>query len=235
MTFTSLPSNGIDSMIALDQLGLLENQNTFYLHDNNANNGDSSTTATQDWQYIFQYLSSYDDEWNIEQSSVDEFPPSGPFVSLNQLSGANVGGVVFTGYDTSFVKTSHYMSHLDSNSTRPLDLTSLAKASTFLARAILAYATLDSNNKYYQKAVQYAIQTIPQLNVTDTHFLELSHCLLEDGFCDLFLTYGKMQQANTFAETGVDLGLGTALGNPPNYYPSIYDASNGQGESIVVG
>ena len=258
---SSQDSHTIDSMIALDQVGLLSSTKTFYLHDtktttnananvnnNNNNNQASSSTATttiQNWKYIFQYLSTFDEDgWKVMESSIqDEFPPFGPLYSLHQLSNNSVGGVLFTGYDSAFLPSSYYMSHLDSNSSsartnRPsIDLITLAKASTFLARAIVAYATLDTFNTDYEKAVQYAMEIINPsfVNMTqDKHLLELSHCLFVDGSCDLFLKYGKMQQANTLAETGMDLGLGSPLGTPPNYYPSIYDASNGQGMCIII-
>jgi nicastrin len=223
LAFTSLASNGIDSMIAVDQLGLLQTSNTFYIHDN-------AVGTSQNWIDILSNLSSMDDSWNITQSSTSQTtPPSAPLLSLQQLSTNSVGGVLLTGYDSAFVDTSYYMSHLDSHSIRPLNLKVLAKSSTLLARAIVAYAAASDS----QSSVELAMNVIPELNDTDPEFIQLSHCLLEDGYCNLFLQYAKMQQANTLAESGVDLGLGTALGKPPNYYPSIYDASNGQGRIFL--
>eukprot|EP00957_Ditylum_brightwellii_P145261 11063655-Ditylum_brightwellii.AAC.1 len=62
----------------------------------------------------------------------------------------------------------------------------------------------------------------------DASLMELTNCLITDGNYDLLLKHSKTEQKNSKQWAGVDLGLGVALGTPPNYYISVYDATGNQ-------
>eukprot|EP00957_Ditylum_brightwellii_P127868 9750996-Ditylum_brightwellii.AAC.1 len=98
--------------------------------------------------------------------------------------------------------------------------------------AILAWAAVASayNNGDLdaETSAAYAMNLIPDLDPMDGSLMELATCLLTDGNCDLFPKHGKTEQQNSKQWTGVDLSLGVALGTLPNYYISVYDATNGQ-------
>lgn len=100
-------------------------------------------------------------------------------------------------------------------------------AATVLARTALA-AAYDDGNGNNDDVLSYAEGVIPQLEADDESLVELANCLLSDGNCDLLMKYGQMERVNSRSETGADLGLGQALGKPPNYYVGVYDANNGQ-------
>ena len=225
LDFTKLGE--ISGMIAVDQIGVLGTDQTFYVHGENAGGNDNGFLAN-----VLLQLGS--NGWAIASSAAGNddngqpaIPPS-PLQSLIQLSEGAVGGAVLAGYDETFVDKSHYHSHLDSNATRTVDLDSVAMAATVLARAAVASA-YDNGEGDAESAAQYAANIVPNLSSDDETFVALANCLLTDGNCDLLLSYGKMERINSEYVTGVDLGLGIPLGNPPNYYPSVYDASNGQG------
>mmetsp|Transcript_1618 Transcript_1618/g.2670 ORF Transcript_1618/g.2670 Transcript_1618/m.2670 type:complete len:883 (-) Transcript_1618:55-2703(-) len=217
----------ISGMIAVDQVGVLGTDQTFYVHGENAGGNDNGFLAN-----VLLQLGSND--WTIASSAAENddngqpaIPPT-PLQSLVKLSEGAVGGAVLTGYDDAFVDASYYHSHLDSNATRIVNLDSVAMAATVLARAAVASA-YDNGEGDAESAAQYAANLVPILSTEDETFLALADCLLTDGNCDLLLSYGKMERINNEYVTGLDMGMGVPLGNPPNYYPSIYDASNGQG------
>ena len=217
----------ISGMIAVDQIGVLGTDQTFYVHGENAGGNDNGFLAN-----VLLQLGSND--WTIASSAAENddngqpaIPPT-PLQSLIKLSEGAVGGAVLAGYDETFVDESYYHSHLDSNTTRSVDLDSVAMAATVLARAAVASA-YDNGEGDAESAAQYAANLVPSLSTDDETFLALADCLLTDGNCDLLLSYGKMERINNEYVTGVDLGLGVPLGNPPNYYPSVYDVNNGQG------
>jgi nicastrin len=217
----------ISGMIAVDQVGVLGTDRTFYVHGENAGGNDNGFLAN-----VLLQLGSND--WTIASSAAENddngqpaIPPT-PLQSLIKLSEGAVGGAVLSGYDEAFVDASYYHSHLDSNATRPVNLNSVAMAATVLARAAVASA-YDNGEGDAESAAQFAANLIPDLSTDDETFLALADCLLTNGNCDLLLSYGKMERINNEYVTGVDLGLGIPLGTPPNYYPSVYDASNGQG------
>jgi len=238
----------IEGMIAVDQIGLLTN-NAFYVHSAQGNDDNDIS------QLLTQFLLGLsDDNYSISESSADQnddnnnnngspLPPT-PLSSLLNLSNGDKGGAILAGYDASYQENSAYLSHLDVDSdSRSLDLNAIASAATILARAALATAYYDNDNGNgdMDEALEYALSMIPTLSFDNdndetgnnadngTIFQSLAHCLLHDGNCDTLISHAnaaryQLQKSNG----GTDLGLGTSLGNPPNYYPSIFDKNNGQ-------
>ena len=202
---------GIQSMIAVDQVGLLAQEDTFYVHSNG--NYYNSDTLTD----LFTGMSS--DDWTIEEGSAGAIPPS-PLSTFGK-------GVVLTGYDDSFVDE-YYSSHLDSTMTHSMNLKSIAKAATIVARVALgaAYAGDDPDDDV--DPIDYAENAIQELEYDDESLVELADCFFTNGNCKALLNYGKKEEANTQEETGVDLGVGQYLGSPPNYYPDVYNSQTGQ-------
>ena len=220
LAFTNLTN--IDSMIAIDQVGLLASDNTFYVHDSGNSNGLSNIM-----------LSTSSDNWTVSEGSAGSIPPT-PLSSLVQLSGGDIGGIVLSGYDDSFVNDAFYLSHADSNTNVRINIDAIAKAATFVARAALASA-YGGDNSYYDSAVEYAEKLIPELDSTDSTLSILSDCLLTNGRCDTFKKYSTMERSNNREETGFDIGIGQELGKVPNYYVSIFDGRNGQPYASING
>ena len=206
-------------MIAVDQVGILNDENTFYVHDS----GEGSLSN--------MLLSMSSDDWTVNEGSDGIIPPT-PLSSLIHLSEGDVGGVVLSGYYANYANKAYYMSHLDSNSTTPINLESIAKAATFVARTALASVAY---NTYYDDAVVYAQNLITELDSSDETLLDLANCLLTDGTCDTLKKFSSMERSNSKDETGYDVGIGQELGNPPNYYVSIFDSPNGQPYAYVDG
>jgi nicastrin len=220
LAFSNLGS--IDSMIAVDQVGLLSDENTFYVHDSNTGDGLSD-----------MLLAMTSDDWTVSEGSAGSIPPT-PLSSLQKISEGGAGGVVLSGYDATFVDNAFYLSHLDSNVNVNINLESIAKAATFVARTALASA-YDENKGYYDDAVEYAQGVIAELESDDETLLDLSNCLLTDGKCDTLVTFSSKERLNSREETGLDVGIGQQLGTPPNYYVSIFDGRNGQAYAFVGG
>jgi len=198
----------ISSMIAVDQVGILSEKNTFYIHD--SGHGYYSDIVTS--------MSSND--WTIADATAGSLPPT-PLSSLVLLSEGQVGGIVLTGYNDAFVEDSFYMSHMDSTDRVSIDLDAIAKAATIVARTALAAAYGNTNDGS-------AINAITELTSDDGTLNKLASCLFENGNCNLLRNYASMERANDKVENGIDLGIGQSLGNPPNYYTNVYDFRNGQ-------
>jgi len=213
LDFTKL--RNIESMIAIDQIGILNDDNSFYVHDSGNNNGLKNII-----------LSMSSDDWTINEGSAGSIPPT-PLSSLVNLSEGNIGGVVLTGYDEAFANDAQYLSHADSNSSGRISLEAIAKAATFIARAALA-SVYDGNNGNYADAAAYAEDLITELDSTDETLVDLSNCLFINGKCDTMKKYSSMERMNNKIETGIDVGVGDELGTKPNYYVSIYDGRSGQ-------
>mmetsp|Transcript_12149 Transcript_12149/g.25726 ORF Transcript_12149/g.25726 Transcript_12149/m.25726 type:complete len:873 (+) Transcript_12149:109-2727(+) len=227
LAFQDLADHTISGMIAVDQVGVLGTDKTFYVHGENAAENDDGFLSNV-------LLQLAPNGWAIASSAAENddngeaaIPPT-PLQSLVQLSDGAVGGAVLAGYDETFADASFYHSHLDSNATRSVNLESVAMAATVLARAAVASA-YDNGEGDAETAAQYAANLVPELTSDDETFVSLADCLLVDGNCKLLLSYGSMERSNNFYATGVDLGLGVPLGSPPNYYPSVFNADNGQG------
>jgi len=198
----------IVTMIAVDQVGILSDNKTFYVHDSgNGYYGDIMTGMSSD-------------DWTIQSASAGSLPPS-PLSSLFSLSEGAVGGIVLAGYDTAYAENSFYMSHMDSSDRVTIDLESIAKAATIVARTALAAAYGDANDGS-------AADTIAELDADDETLNSLAKCLLQNGNCNLLSNYAKMERANSRSEYDADLGIGPSLGKPPSYYPSVFDSRNGQ-------
>jgi hypothetical protein len=198
----------IQSMIAVDQVGILSENNTFYVHD--SGHGYYSNIMTS--------MSS--DDWTIQDATAGSLPPT-PLSSLLVLSEGQVGGIVLTGYNDAFAEDSFYMSHMDSTDRISINLDAVAKAATVVARTALAAAYGNTNDGS-------AISAITELTSEDGTLNKLANCLFENGNCKFLLNYASMERSNDRIETGVDLGVGQSLGKLPNYYPSVYDFRNGQ-------
>lgn len=220
LAFSNL--GNIDSMIAVDQIGVLNENQTFYVHDTGNNDGLSD---------IFQSMSS--DDWTINEGSAGSIPPS-PLSSLVSLSEGGVGGVVLSGYDDAFVNDAYYLSHLDSKDSNNINLDSIAKAATLVAQAAVAHA-YNGNNGYYNDAVEYAQGLIADLDPENENLLDLANCLFENGKCATLKTYSNMERLNSRDEKDLDVGIGQSLGTPPNYYVSVYDGRNGQAYAYIDG
>jgi len=208
----------IESMIAVDQVGIPTTESRLYIHADDADDGFLSSIFTS---MSFENDDNLNNDWKIEQGSAGYIPPT-PLSTFISLTNGGKGGIVLSGYDDAFGPG--YLSHLDSNTTasRSIDLEAIALSATAVARAALTAAA--GENAYYDTS-----STIPTLSGNDESLLELANCLLVDGTCDLLLKYSKMEKQNNKIETGMDLGLGQSLGKPPNYYTGIFDSNNGQG------
>jgi len=202
----------IQSMIAVDQVGILNDDNTFYVHSSNDNGGYSD---------ILVDMTS--DDWPVTAASAGSLPPT-PLTSLVSISG--VGGVVIAGYDDAFADGSFYLSHMDSTEIVTINLEAVAKAATLVARTALAAAYGDN---YYAGS---AADTIAELESDDETLTELANCLFTNGNCKMLQNYANMERLNTQDESGVDVGTGRSLGKPPNYYPSVF-ISRGEGQAFV--
>jgi len=210
----------IESMIAVDQIGILSDENTFYVHDSGAGDGLSD---------IFTGITL--DDWNVVDGSAESIPPT-PLSSLYKLSGGTVGGVVLSGYDATFAANTYYLSHMDSNYTTPIDLQNIAKAATFVARAALTAAYGGDGD---DDGGNFAANAIAELSYDDETLVDLADCLFTNGRCDTLSKYSKVERVNNREETGQDVGIGADLGSPPNYYVSVYNNRNGQAFAYIDG
>eukprot|EP00978_Attheya_sp_CCMP212_P023385 scaffold71562_cov60-Attheya_sp.AAC.1 len=210
----------IAGMIALDQIGVLSTENTLYVH------GDAEE-GTFDGFLANVLLALSSDDFTVAASSVEgDYPPT-PLTSLMQLSEGGVGGAILSGYDDAFATGSLYHSHLDSNFVRPIDMDAIAAAATIMARAALATAS-DDGDMDSDTAAQNAATAIPSLSSDDETLLELADCFFTNGNCKLLIQHGLVEGANTKHTTGIDYGLGSLLGTPPNYYTGVYNTQEGQ-------
>ena len=198
----------IQSMIAVDQVGILSDDDTFYVH----------TSENGYYSDIMTVVGS--DGWTVSDATNEGSVPPSPVSSLYSLSGG-VGGIVLTGYDEAFAEKSFYMSHMDSTEKITISLEAVAQAATIVARTALAAAYgADYDNS--------AADTIAELDADDETLTALANCLLENGNCKLLSNYAKMERVNDRSEYEADLGIGPSLGNPPSYYPGVFDSRNGQ-------
>lgn len=212
----------VDSMIAVDQVGILSNGDSFYVHDSGNSNGLSNIL-----------LAMNSDDWSVSQGSAGSIPPT-PLSSLINLSGGDAGGVVLSGYDETFTNDARYLSHTDSYGNGMISLDAIAKASTLVARAALASA-YGAQNGYYNDSVDYAKNLIAEIDSSDETLVDLANCLFSNGMCDTLKKYSSMGRANNRAETGLDIGIGQSLGSVPNYYVGVFDHKNSQPYAYIGG
>mmetsp|Transcript_42431 Transcript_42431/g.62163 ORF Transcript_42431/g.62163 Transcript_42431/m.62163 type:complete len:832 (+) Transcript_42431:116-2611(+) len=243
MAFSDL--GDISLMLAVDQVGVLQTQNTLYVHDANIasqNNDDNDVDCGDD--FITNVMTSVmqnnnddgaDNTITVAQSSVEAndddngnvpTPPS-PLTSLLQLSGGTIGGAVLTGYDQTFNKDGTYGSHLDNANYHGgnLNLDAIAAAATVLARSAVAIAyDLDDCDD----GVEFAMETVRSATSQDETLVDLADCLFNDGNCQALKQYSLVERNNEIKRTGIDLGMHYPLGTPPNYYTNIYEPNFGQ-------
>ena len=101
-----------------------------------------------------------------------------------------------------------------------INLEAIAKAATVVARTALAAAYGNADDAS-------AVDTIAELDADDETLTALAKCLLENGNCKLLSNYAKMERVNDGSEYDTDLEIGPSLGNPPSYYPGLFDIRNG--------
>eukprot|EP00586_Coscinodiscus_wailesii_P012929 CAMPEP_0172497068 /NCGR_PEP_ID=MMETSP1066-20121228/94780_1 /TAXON_ID=671091 /ORGANISM="Coscinodiscus wailesii, Strain CCMP2513" /LENGTH=725 /DNA_ID=CAMNT_0013269645 /DNA_START=26 /DNA_END=2200 /DNA_ORIENTATION=- len=226
----------IDSFVAVDQIGVLATDKTAYVH------------ATDDFVSNVM-LALGEDDFAVAKSSAEgedgntPIPPS-PLTSLMSISGNNnedngngnndddnnnnIAGAVLTGYDNAFVSNTAYLSHYDRASYISINIDAIVSSAILLARTAVALA-YDNGDEDYETAVNYATNLIADNVITSSTEIvtTLYNCLFEDGNCQLITNYTNMERANNYKTTGVDMGSPAALGNPPNYYVSIFDIWNG--------
>ena len=222
----------ISHMVAIDQVGDLLNENTLYVHAEDAGNEEAGSFVGS----VLREMTT--DSFTVQTTNAEAgdddyfgvpIPPS-PLTSLLRLSEGAAGGAVLTGYDTSFVN-SRYQSHWDSNSIKPVNMEAIAAAATILARSAVAIA-YDDGTGDYETSAQYAQNIIPALSDDDEFFVDLADCLFNDDDCTLWKRYVDVEQKNEYDRSGVDLGRQVGRGSRksqiPNYFVNVYDANNGQ-------
>jgi len=233
----------IQGMICVDQVGILESDESFYVHSD-ANGGDLEEILLQFSKDNNNNNNNEDSEngYNIYQSNVDNgnVPPS-PLISLLELSEKSVGGVVLTGYNEAYVD-GVYESHYDSSQTLNIDLDAIQNAALLLARSgvAAAYSSGDNDDDAKGNGVEAAMTFIPGLPSSDEYtqlVQDLYQCLFADANCDFWKKYTSVEQKNTKDTTGQDLGSHSprftneqgAYGKfTPNYYVSVYNFQKGQ-------
>ena len=216
----------IAGMITVDQVGVLVNAKQLYVHQDATNFSEFisnvlNASSTNDYSASGVTIQADDDHF----SSNDVTLPPTPLTSLLSITNGKTGGAVLTGYGETF--SGYYHSHRDTTWDQTIDMNAIATAATLLARAAVA-AAYDSGSLDSQSAAAYALKMVPELSSGDETLTGLQNCLFYDGNCELLRNYVKAEQANDKLRTGLDLGVGVALGSPPNYYVSVYDVNNGQ-------
>jgi nicastrin len=214
-------SGRIAGLLAVDQVGLLANNQNLYLHADG--NSDMSNVLANLLQtlaangYTVSEVEPQADDDHFDGGDVT-VPPT-PLTSLLSLTNGQVGGAVLTGYADKFV--GRYGSHRDSAA---LNLDAIATAATTLARTVVAVANNAANDQ--DTAVQTALQLIPNsLNPTDLE--ELGTCLTQDGaICDLINRHARFEAATESFYTG--LSISTGITSLKNYYTSVYYQGHGQ-------
>lgn len=207
-------------MIAVDQIGITADRKELFVHDSGKTYYSDGVLSS-----ILTGLSS--DDYNIKESQSNAIPPT-PLSSLVKLSGGTVGGVVLAGYDEYFQENQFYLSHLDTTDGLSLDLSSIAHAATIVAKAAFMLASGCKN-------VCDAGNVVATLSKDDDTLNDLAYCLFTNGNCDIITKYARTERLNNRDRGGIDVGDGTSLGNPPNYYVSVYDHRTGQPYVVVDG
>lgn len=218
LDFTNLGQ--IKNMIAVDQIGITADNNKLFVHDSGKSYYSDGTLSS-----ILTGLSS--DNFSIQESQSNAIPPT-PLSSLVNLSGGTVGGVVIAGYDEYFQENQWFLSHLDSTDGLSLDLTTIANAATIIAKT--AFMVASGCN-----GVCDAGDVIATLAADDYTLNDLASCFFTNGNCDIITKYARTERLNNRDQSGMDVGDGVSLGNPPNYYVSVYDHRNGQPYVVVDG
>jgi len=211
----------IAAMLTVDQVGLPSGDGNLFVH----NSGQTDMGSFLANVMMSSGTTYYKAAASAAENGDDGYPyPPTPLSSLLSLTEGGVDGAVLTGYDYVFTKRPPYQSHVQGQN---MNLMAVASAATILARTALA-AAYDDGSYDYETASSYAINSIPELSYGDDLLVELADCLFVDGNCKLLNKYSSMEAANDQDKTGFEIGVGQALGQPPNYYVSIYHMNNGQ-------
>lgn len=214
----------IAAFLTVDQVGIPVGDGNLFVH--NAGGGGMGTFLANVMKYsgtsYFKATSS------AAGNNANEYPyPPTPLTAAMSVTGGSVGGAVLTGYDYAFTKRPPYQSHLNWIQNQEMNLKSIASAATILARTALAGA-YDNGSYDYATASSYAKNLIAELSPDNDVLIELANCLFVDGKCSMLNKFASMDAANERAKTNFDIGLGTSLGKPPNYYVGVYNMDNGQ-------
>ena len=59
------------------------------------------------------------------------------------------------------------------------------------------------------------LEIVPNAVSSSSTCTTLYGCLFEDGNCGTFLRHGAVEATNDATRTGMNLGMGTVLGTPP--------------------
>jgi nicastrin len=216
----------IAGMLSVDQVGRAVADGTFYYH------ADENHSFSKYMAYMLKNVAT--STFSVVASSVYgnnngdgsyPYPPS-PLTSLLQLSSGNLGGVVLTGYDYQFTNKVPYHSPMES--AKLIDLDTIAAAATIVARTAYALAMDDGTYMNYATPTAAAKSLIPELASDDASLVELAHCLLYDGNCDLIKKYSAMETANENFRTGWNTESADPLGTPPSFYVGVCNGYYGQ-------
>jgi nicastrin len=211
----------IAAMLTVDQVGLPSGDGNLFVH----NSGQTDMGSFLANVMMSSGTSYYKAAASAAENGNDGYPyPPTPLSSLLSVTGGGVDGAVLTGYDYVFTKRPSYQSHMQGTK---MNLKAVASAATILARTALA-AAYDDGSYDSDTASSYATNAISELSYDDDLLIDLADCLFVNGNCKLLNKYASMEAANDRDKTGFDIGSGTALGQPPNYYVSIYHFNNGQ-------
>jgi nicastrin len=222
LNFASIGS--VVGMLTVDQVGHAVGEGLLYAHADKNNDQYGAFLAN-----VLKASSTSD--VTVAASSVASgdygypYPPT-PLTSLLSLSEGAVGGAILAGYDYAFPYKPPYHSHRDIPAMAE-NLGSIAASATILARTAVA-AAYDQGDLDYNTVSQYANNLIPELSVNDETFLKLANCLFQNGQCDLFRQYAKVEVENARIQTGLSIGMYDSNANPPNYYVGVYNGIYGQ-------
>jgi len=138
----------------------------------------------------------------------------------------SVTGAVLTGYDVMYVGSTH---HTIYDTPDTISVESLALAATLASRAIYADSIVGSSGMSISSASSYAALAIPAVSPSDPTLLSLSDCFLTSGSsCSMVKDAVEMEAKRSEERTGYELGYTYPLGEPPNYYTSVYGFSYSQ-------
>jgi nicastrin len=216
----------IAGMITVDQVGVLATAQQLYVHKDATGFGgfiSEVLQASSSNSYTVSAVQAQADDDHFSNNDIT-VPPT-PLTSLLSITSGGTGGAVLTGFGQTF--SGFYHSHRDTPWDQTIDMDAIATAATLLARAAVA-AAYDDGSFNSNNAAAYAVNLVAELSSSDATLMTLQDCLFYNGNCDALRNYAKIEQANDKLRTGIDMGIGSALGTPPNYYVSVF-----QGQPIV--
>lgn len=216
--------NQIAAFLTVDQVGIPAGDGNLFVH--NSGEGGMGTFLANVMKY--SGTSYFKATASAAGNNANQYPyPPTPLTSVMSVTGGSVGGAVLTGYDYAFTKRPPYQSHLNWIQNHDINLKSIASAATILARTALAGA-YDDGSYDYETASSYAKNLVSELSYKNDVLVELANCLFVDGKCSMLNKFASMDAANERAKTNFDIGPGTSLGKPPNFYVGVYNTGNGQ-------